>query len=261
MDQNDVAELSASSATNEVTASQGVVTSPPASPVPCPTCGSGAASMSLSYVYALGRVEWRFPNLGVRNEFAQAAGRVDTSGKTDQQVFHEVLSKRENRYLVRQMCSVFTIQGLETYLLLPHNPADFELLVGAIRPMPGPNDIDIVVGVRGSIAPPEMCNGLMVPIVAFDHIYSFDRDAHIKSIPRPKNVAAKEFQPAAEELFRQDHANNRQRRRDGRASGTELLGRALSWNLRQGGGRICPRFFTDGGGGTPFAFEQHPQHR
>ena len=29
----------------------------------------------------------------------------------------------------------------------------------------------------------------------------FDRDALIKSIPRPEKVAAKEFQPAAEELF------------------------------------------------------------
>ena len=41
----------------------------------------------------------------------------------------------------------------------------------------------VVVGVRGPIAPPEMCNGLMMPIVAFDQIYSFDRDALIKALP------------------------------------------------------------------------------
>src|SRR6266568_6140678 len=46
-----------------------------------------------------------------------------------------------------------------------------------------------------------MCNGLMLPIVAFDQIYSFDRDALIKAIPRPENVTAKEFEPAAGELF------------------------------------------------------------
>ena len=33
---------------------------------------------------------------------------------------------------------------------------------------------------KGPIAPPQMCNGLMVPIVVFDQIYSFDRDALIK---------------------------------------------------------------------------------
>ncbi len=72
---------------------------------------------AVSYVYAIGRVEARFPNLAAEKEFAQATGRTDTAGKTDQQTFHAVLSKRENRYLVRQLCWVLTIQGLETYLL------------------------------------------------------------------------------------------------------------------------------------------------
>jgi hypothetical protein len=157
--------------------------------------------MPLSYVYALGRIEARFPRLSVEKEFAQVAGRAETAGKTDQQVFHAVLSKPENRYLVRQMCWVFSVQGLETYILQPRNPADFDLLVGAIRPVPSPNDIDIVVGLRGPIAPPEMCNGLMVPIVAFDQIYSFDRDALIKAIPCPEKTKPEAFGPAAEELF------------------------------------------------------------
>ncbi len=156
---------------------------------------------TVSYVYAIGRVEARFPNLAAEKEFAQATGRADTAGKTDQQTFHAVLSKRENRYLVRQLCWVLSIQGLETYLLVPRDPADIDLLVEAIRPAPSPNDIDVVIGMRGPIAPPEMCNGLMVPIVAFDQIYSFDRDALIKAIPKPEKTTAAQFGPAAEELF------------------------------------------------------------
>ncbi len=172
------------------------------------TCGCGGAAGSspngnraVSYVYAIGRVEARFPNLAAEKEFAQATGRADTAGKTDQQTFHTVLSKRENRYLVRQLCWVLTIQGLETYLLVPRDPVDIDLLVEAIRPAPSPNDIDVVIGLRGPIAPPEMCNGLMVPIVAFDQIYSFDRDALIKAIPKPEKTTAAQFGPAAEELF------------------------------------------------------------
>jgi hypothetical protein len=46
-----------------------------------------------------------------------------------------------------------------------------------------------------------MCNGLVVPIVTFDQIYAFDRDALIKSIPKPENIAVEQFRPAAEELF------------------------------------------------------------
>jgi hypothetical protein len=171
------------------------------------TCGCGGASGSgngagmLSYVYAIGWVEARFPNLAAEKEFAQATGRADTAGKTNQATFHAVLSRRENRYLVRQLCWVLTIRGLETYLLQPRDPADLDLLVETIRPAPNSTDVDVVIGVRGPIAPPEMCNGLMIPMVGFDQIYSFDHDALIKSIPRPEKTTAAQFGPAAEELF------------------------------------------------------------
>lgn len=54
--------------------SQGdVVGAPPTQEVPCPTCG--AASMPLSYIYVLGRIEACFPRLSVEKEFAQVRGR------------------------------------------------------------------------------------------------------------------------------------------------------------------------------------------
>lgn len=78
---------------------------------------------------------------------------------------------------------------------------DLDLLIEATRPAPTPLDIDAVVGLRGPIAPPELCNGLMIPIVVFDQIYSFDRDILIKAIPMPEKMKEKEFRPAAGELF------------------------------------------------------------
>jgi len=166
---------------------------------PCPSCSGEGASPS--YIYAVGRIEARFPRLAAEKEFAQAIGRGETSGKTDQQTFHAVLRERENRYLVRQLCWVLKIQGMETYLLLPRNPADSDLLVEAIRPAPSHNDIDVVIGRRGPVAPPTMCNGLMVPIVAFDQIYSFGRDRLIGAIPIPEKSSVEQFGPAAGELF------------------------------------------------------------
>jgi len=154
-----------------------------------------------SYVYALGRVEPRFPRLAIEKEFAQATGHAETAGLTDRQALHAVLSQRSNRYLVRQLCYVFTIEGLETYLLQPRDPADFELLVEALRPAPRPTDVDVVIGMRGPIAPPELCNGLMVPMVGFDQIYSFDIDTLVRSIPRPEQIPAEQFAATAEEVF------------------------------------------------------------
>ena len=183
------------------------VSAPPSSPpgpTPhpggCATCAGGMAGVA-PYVYALGRIEPRFPRPSAQKEFAQATGRTETAGKTDRETLRAVLSKRENRYLARQLCWVLTIQGLETYILSPRDPVDLDLLIEATRPAPTPLDIDAVVGLRGPIAPPELCNGLMIPIVVFDQIYSFDRDILIKAIPMPEKMKEKEFRPAAGELF------------------------------------------------------------
>jgi hypothetical protein len=156
---------------------------------------------SPGYVYALGRVEPRFPRMAVEKEFAQVTGRTETAGLTDRQALHAILGQRQNRYLARQLCWVLTIEGLETYVLQPSDPADLDLLVEAVRPTPSPLDVDVVIGVRGPVAPPELCNGLMVPMVLFDQLYSFDREALIKAIPKPEKIAAKQFEAIAGELF------------------------------------------------------------
>jgi hypothetical protein len=175
-----------------------------ASPVPsCPTCGGAgmeSAAVMISYVYALGRVEARFPRPSVEKELAQATGRAETAGRTDQQAFFEVLSQRENRYLARQMCWVLMIQGLETYILQPRDPADVDLLISAIEPHETPW-ISTVIGTRGPIAPPDYCNGLMVPILGFDQIYTFSRESLIDAIPRPDQISAEDFRAASRELF------------------------------------------------------------
>jgi hypothetical protein len=167
----------------------------------CASCEGAMDPSDFSFVYAIGRVEARFPSLSIEKEFAQASGRTETEGQTDQEAFHTVLSQPQNRYLVRQLCWVLTIEGIETYILQPTCPADLELLVEAVRPAPSLMDIDIVIGRRGPIAPPQLCNGLMVPLVAFDQIYSFDINSLIESIPRPEEIPADRFRSAAEELF------------------------------------------------------------
>jgi hypothetical protein len=41
----------------------------------------------------------------------------------------------------------------------------------------------------------------MVPIVPFDQLYSFDRDALVEAIPKPEHLEAKRFGPAVNEVF------------------------------------------------------------
>ena len=173
----------------------------------CPTCGmaAGASSSSTSYVFAIGHIEPRFPRLSVEKEFAQATGRAATQGLSDRQALQSVLQDRNNRYLVRQLCWVLTVQGIETYILVPADPADTDLLVQALRSSPNPTDLDVVVGVRGPVANPDVCNGLTVPVVIFDQIYSFDRDSLLRAIPKPPNANEEKFMAAAGDVFDRIH--------------------------------------------------------
>jgi PatG Domain len=100
-------------------------------PRACPSCGAGSAtyggaSGTPSYVYAIGRIEARFPRPSVEKEFAQATGRAETAGLSDRQALQKVLSERQNRYLARQLCWVLSVEGLETYLLT-HTPGPCRL--------------------------------------------------------------------------------------------------------------------------------------
>jgi len=167
----------------------------------CSTCTTATNGAQAAFVYVVGQVTPRFPQLAIEKEFAQATGRAGTKGLTDTQALQAVLTRRENRYLARQLCWVLAVEGVESYLLVPRDPADLDLLLETIRPTPRPGDVDVVIGMRGPLAPPEMCNGLIVPILAFDQIYSFDREMLVKSIPRPERIAAKDFGPAAESLY------------------------------------------------------------
>ena len=167
----------------------------------CPTCGAGLGAAAPSYVYAIGRIEPRFPQLSVEKEFAQATGRAETAGLTDRQALHHVLSRREHRYLARQLCWVMTIEGLDTYILVPRDPADLDLMIDAVRPRPRASDVDVVIGAKGPLAPPTLCNGLTVPIVAFDQIYSFDVDSLLAAIPRPDGIEAEQFNAMAQEVY------------------------------------------------------------
>lgn len=166
----------------------------------CRGKGSAAAGPPTN-VYAIGQIEARFPTIGVEKEFAQATARQQTSDMTDRGTMFAVLSRPENRYLLRKLCWVFSIENLQTYLLQPRHAPDLDLLLEAIRPNPRKTDVDVVIGTRGDLAPPEYCNGLGLPLVTVDQLYSFDIDALVKSVPRPAESPKDKFEAVAEEVF------------------------------------------------------------
>ncbi|MFF7311587.1 hypothetical protein [Streptomyces sp. NPDC008137] len=155
-----------------------------------------------SYVYVIGQVDFRFPNSGVEQELVQSMSRADTAGMTDREALSEVLNRPENRYLARQLCYVLTVQGVDTYVLLPREPSDIGLLAEAVRPAHQASAFDVVIGARTAQAPPGLCPGLALPVVSIDQIYSADVYDLMSAIERPESMEAEQFDRSAEDLLR-----------------------------------------------------------
>ena len=162
--------------------------------------------LSHSYVYAIGNVVYRFPSKSLEMELAQVIGNrseKETKGLTREEISYQALIDPTNRYLARQLCYVMKIENIETYILIPTDPLDIDKFAQAVRPIPDPRDIDVIIGRRGPIASPETCNGLMLPIVMVDQIYSFDRQSLIKAIPRKTGTSNEQFSKTSSVLFNQ----------------------------------------------------------
>jgi cyclic patellamide precursor peptide PatG len=190
----------------------GESTPPVVTPQACATCGNTPVSAaagpgpraetqgSPSWIYAIGQIEWRFPTMSIEKEVAQAIGREDTKNLTDGQAIGAALSKPENKYLVRKLCWVMTIQGLSTYILTPRYESGFDQLVETFSSNHKSANLAVVIGAKGPLAPPQMCNGLVVPLLVFDQLYVFPKEEFIaalqKSAKHEKNIEA-----TAHELF------------------------------------------------------------
>ncbi|MDA5281081.1 hypothetical protein [Streptomyces sp. Isolate_45] len=180
------------------------------SPCGCGGCGRAAPAADGTshpletyspFVYAVGRLEPRMTSLAIEKEFAQATGRAETANLTDRQALHAVLSDPQSRYLAKHLCYVLVIQGIDTYILRPRDPADYDLLVDAIGASPRTSDLHVVIGLRGPLSPPDLCNGLMLPQVSFDQVYAFDADSLVAGLPKPDDLDEESFRSASRELF------------------------------------------------------------
>jgi hypothetical protein len=181
---------------------------PPSSPVTAERCpceagrhGRSARPTPPAFVYALGQIDFHPPDRGVENELAQIMSRADTARMTDREALSEVLNRPENRYLTRQLCYVLTIQGVDAYVLVPRDPADFALLANAIRPSHQADAIDVVIGVREEGAPPSLCGGLQLPVVTVDQLYSATIPYLVRAIDRPESMDTEQFDKAAGDLL------------------------------------------------------------
>src|SRR5689334_772125 len=130
-------------------------------PQACASCGSspavnGGMPAVPPCIYVIGHIEPRFPLLSIEKEARQVIAR-GAGGKelTDRELMARLLREPANKYLVRRLCWVLSVQGVETYILMPRD-GDYQPLIDAYRAEPSPGDLELVIGIRGPIANPDI---------------------------------------------------------------------------------------------------------
>jgi len=167
----------------------GTAFQPPAGATPAagplqPATGATRSRMeSGRWVYAIGRLVPRFPDLGAEKEFAQAAGGVAANELVGTDQLRAVLSRPENAYLARLMCWVFVASDVEVFILGCGNTEQATRLVQAL---PAPEDTDrtvqAVVGAGGPAHPGDPCAATGLPMVSVDHMLTFTVDEFLDAL-------------------------------------------------------------------------------
>jgi hypothetical protein len=100
---------------------------------------------------------------------------------------------------------VFTINEQPAYLLVPRDSWDMDRLLESLGES---KDFDLVIGNSGPQSPPEACNGLALPMVTVDQLYSFDlaelTDSLVKGMEehRTEKLEPARLKETIEGLFR-----------------------------------------------------------
>jgi len=154
----------------------------PFDPAPGVTA-AGQTMASSRWVYAIGQIGTRCLTEGVERELRQAMGGKDPMDIANLPDLRATLTKPENRYLVRELCWVLAVDGIDSYVLAPSDPTDMVRLPEAIRPHSRSDNIDAAVGRIVDPSPADAsCSQIPLPILAFDQIHSFDNKSFAKSL-------------------------------------------------------------------------------
>lgn len=155
-------------------------------------CGGGAAA-ALGYIFVIGNIVPRFPSQSVEEEYMYAYQEFRAEGPPAS-LYYQVFSQGQNLYIARQMCWVLQIDSVDTYIIKPRTDVELYQIIDTLKPVDlGQVKYDVIIGTRGAVAGPDVCNGLQLPLVMSNLSYHFTFaqfvDHVMASLPGiPRNV-------------------------------------------------------------------------
>ncbi len=186
------------------------VAGPEAKPNDAPGCGCDDCvkdNRSEEFVYALGRLEARFPSIGVEREFTQRVASMGGDPAAPRGA--RLRSGLEgNLHLARRMCYLLMVGGAPAYVVSPAGSYLLPAVLEAVERIGQEGSWCLVIGRRGPMSSPGSCGGVTAPVVVCDQLYAFTEDEWGASLERQlepvftaKRVVRKDFGALSRNLF------------------------------------------------------------
>ena len=174
---------------------------------PCPHCAAAPVPARAAWVYSIGRIFPRFPDLGVEKEVLQAGSGAPVGAlETDRLI--AILKQDEFRYLARQLCWVLHNGESDTFVLSCRDDAEAERLVNRLPDAEtSEHTIQVIIGSAGPGAADSACVATGLLAVTIDHHLTFTIDSFLDALAEAQHddendsAADGAFRAAARDLF------------------------------------------------------------
>lgn len=133
---------------------------------------------SISPVYAFGSLRMTYPSRSLEKEMKSAMVAMKGSfGSIADQYLQtgyglQLLGQGQYDYILRDACFILTIGEIDAYLVQARGYPERHAMVAASNQQPAPSIYSAIIGPLGPVAGPEVCNGLQLPIVYCNQIFS-----------------------------------------------------------------------------------------
>jgi hypothetical protein len=167
------------------------------------------------YVFAVGKLDVRFPNLGLEREFQRAAQRMTVSGEKERgtrgagargERIARVL--RDHRHIAMRICPLLKVGGVPAYVIAPAAAYVRDSLIEALPTIDKDDQWAVAIGRLGPLCRPSDCGGVVAPVLSCEELYSFSIDewatdlaAALQPAIEAKRVTKQAVADAARELF------------------------------------------------------------
>ncbi|MEV0115915.1 hypothetical protein AB0H77_22145 [Streptomyces sp. NPDC050844] len=180
----------------------------------CSDCAGGRESRpaqpEAEPVYAIGRVEVRFPTLGLEREFQQRLAQLPEADADESRGSQMRRVLEANPHVAARMTYTFVVAGVPAFVLAPTGRYLQEQLLTAVEHSADQEYWCVLIGRRGPMARPEMAGGVLAPVVACDHLYCFafeewqaSLEQQLAPVTKAERISGTTLVTVTKELFSQ----------------------------------------------------------